>query len=638
MSIQAGAWNFDGEPVTASLSRICGMFAEDGSDGEMIHIEGPIGLLYRPFHTTRESRLEHQPYLSLHGNLLTLDGRLDNRNELLSQLGNALQDDKTDISIVSAAFDRWGTDCFPKLIGDWALVIWNAATKELVLARDYIGVRHLFYHRTPGRLIWCTRLDALVLCGRNFTLSEEYVAGYLTFDPDAHLTPYREIHSVPPSSFIRIRREGCVATKYWSFDPHSTTHYKTDADYEEHFRHLFRQSVRCRLRTDSPVLADLSGGLDSSAIVCMADDILLKKEAEIDSFDTFSFCDRDEPDEDDFRYFTKVEERRGRIGHHAELRGLGNSFSLEPAHFVAVPGFGARKEVVQAKGDVLAKGAYRVILSGLGGDQLLGQTMNPRVQIADALVRFRLREFAWLLMEWSVLIRIPWIRLLYQTLVLLLPVSLRARMSHVAESQSWIKPAFARKHRFSARLLEDEQGSWLQFPSVRDTLPSIPALARQMTYITSNGGGESRYPYLDRRLTEFLLSIPKDQLLRPGDRRSLMRRALVCLLPQEVLARRSKASTGRCVVTTLEKQWNKVGHMLSDLLISNLQYVDSTAFSAALAALKNGNPSSDMVRLLRCLALEVWLRDGVARGILSISDPLCRKAIESIRLDTPPIT
>jgi asparagine synthase (glutamine-hydrolysing) len=342
MSVQAGIWNFDGEPVTqASLTQIGAILAEDGPDGETIHLAGSMGMLYRPFHTTRESRLEHQPHLSNSGNLITWDGRLDNRDELLSQLGNTTQDDKTDVSIVSDAFDCWGTECFAKLTGDWAVAIWNGQKKEILLARDYIGVKHLFYYPSPGKIIWCSCLEALLLCGNHFNLCEEYIAGYLTFDPEAHLTPYREIHSVPPSSFIRIRPEGCGTTKYWRFNPCSKTRYKTDTDYELHFRHLFRGAVRRRLRTDSPILADLSGGLDSSAIVGMADDILAKHEAETISLDTFSFCDRDEPDEDDFLYFTKIEEQRGRTGHHAELRGSGQSFSLEHNHLVAIPGFGA---------------------------------------------------------------------------------------------------------------------------------------------------------------------------------------------------------------------------------------------------------------------------------------------------------
>ena len=622
MSVQAGIWNLDEKPVLpASLTRVSEMVAEHGPDGEMTWLDGGIGMLYRPFHTTAESRLEHQPHVSMSGNVISWDGRLDNREELILQLRETARD-KTDVAIVSAAFDRWGTDCFAKLLGDWALAIWNASKKELLLARDYIGIRHLFYYPLSTRVTWCTRLDALVLGGGRFTLCEEYIAGYLIFDPEAHLTPYCEIHSVPPSSFVRICHLGCTVSKYWTFDPRRKTRYKTDSEYEEQFRLLFREAVRRRLHTDSAVLADLSGGLDSSAIVCVADDILENEGAATPSFDTFSFCDRDEPDEEDFRYFTKVEEQRGRAGHHAELQGTGGSFCLGYAHFVAAPGFGPREEIIKAKCDVITNGAYRVTLSGLGGDQLLGQTINPRMQIADALVRCRLRDFAMLLMKWSVLIRIPWIQLLYQTMVLLLPVSIRARLSDSAGlQQSWIKPDFARKHRFSARLLEDEEGFWLKLPSIRDSLPSLPALARQMTNITGCGG-ESRYPYLDRPLVEFLLSIPRDQLLRPGDRRSLMRRALADFVPKEVLARRTKASTGRCIAITVKKQWNAIETMLSHLLVSHLEYVDPHAFAASLAAVKNGNACSDVVRLLRCLSLEVWLREAVGRGILSIPGSL----------------
>src|SRR5260370_38319376 len=99
-------------------------------------------MLYRPFHTTTESRLERQPRISESGKILTWDGRLDNRDELIKQLVNVLKDDQTDVAIVAAAVARWGTDCFAKLVGDWALSIWDPREQHLPLAAGYIAVTH----------------------------------------------------------------------------------------------------------------------------------------------------------------------------------------------------------------------------------------------------------------------------------------------------------------------------------------------------------------------------------------------------------------------------------------------------------------------------------------------------------------
>ena len=205
MSVQAGIWNFGGEPVQRGLlAQMSNTTAAYGPDGETTYLDGPVGMLYRPFHTTSESRLEQQPHTSSGGCVITWDGRLDNREQLLPQLCDDLTDCKTDVAIVAAALDRWGTDCFARLRGDWAISVWFPSDRRLVLARDFLGVRQLFYYMRTERVYWSSHLAPIALCGDRFTVCEEYVAGFLAFHPEAHLTPYQEISSVPPGTFVSI--------------------------------------------------------------------------------------------------------------------------------------------------------------------------------------------------------------------------------------------------------------------------------------------------------------------------------------------------------------------------------------------------------------------------------------------------
>src|SRR5262249_30683875 len=104
--------------------------------------------------------------------------------------------------------------------------------------------------------------------------------------------------------------------QYWHFDPDKRITYKTDAEYEEHFRQVFFQSVKRRLRADAPVVAGLSGGRDSSAIVCVADELIARGEAETPRLDTYSRYDEQEPFGNDKPYLTIVEQKRGRTGRH----------------------------------------------------------------------------------------------------------------------------------------------------------------------------------------------------------------------------------------------------------------------------------------------------------------------------------
>ncbi len=135
MSVQAGIWNFDGRPVDRKLlENLSGSLRQQGPDGESRYVDGSVALLYRPFHTTAESRREKQPYVSRGGFVLTWDGRLDNREVLIADLRSDLDASPTDLAIVTAAFDRWDTDCFRRIVGDWAVSIWKPEQRELLLA------------------------------------------------------------------------------------------------------------------------------------------------------------------------------------------------------------------------------------------------------------------------------------------------------------------------------------------------------------------------------------------------------------------------------------------------------------------------------------------------------------------------
>jgi len=618
MGVQAGILNFDGSPVNREiLARISQSVAAYGPDGETSMFDGPVGMLCRAFHTTPESRLEHQPFVSASGKTLTWDGRLDNRDELIAQLSHILVADRTDVAIVAAAFDQYGTNCFAKLIGDWAVSIWDPTEKQLILARDYIGVKHLFYYPSTERVLWCNHLSPLALCGDQFSLSEEYIAGYLRFWPEPHLTPYAEIRSVAPGHFVRMRN-GCASEHpYWSFDPTSKIRYKTDEEYEEQFRYLFRQAVRRRLRTDSPILAELSGGLDSSSIVCMSDDLLAREGLHNLSVDTVSCFDRNEPDDNDYLYFTKVEEKRGRVGHHVEMKCVGDSFRFDYPEFIPTPGFEGRAEFRTAKARIIERGRYRVVLSGEGGDFILGQVRNPRTQMADLLARARLRELRKLLLGWSRCSRQPLMKLLFQSVVILIPTLLRTRLRLETKWLPWVDTNFARRYGVTYPVLTAAEGRWFWSPIDRESFQTVHNLARVMT-IVDPSVAENRYPFLDQTLTEFLTSIPVDQLLRPGERRSLLRRALASILPQEISARALKASASRYFALSLQKHWNLMARSLASPISAHLGYIHRERFEASLLAMRSGHAHPYCVQLLKTLFLEFWLRDVVARNVISI--------------------
>ncbi len=414
-----------------------------------------------------------------------------------------------------------------------------------------------------------------------------------------------------------MRAKQIAVRAYWTFNAERKIRYKADGEYVEHYRELLRQAVRRRLRTDSPVLAELSGGFDSSSIVCMADNIL-KNHVGAAPVDTLSFHDSNEPEEDDLAYFMRVEEVRKRTGFHVDLRGSGDSFLFDRTAFMAIPTPGSRAEVTSALRPILKDGGYRVILSGLGGDQMNGQSLDPRIQLADLILELRLVEFARQLMAWSLLIRKrPLIQLFFQTLVRLVPVQIRAQFLNHCERVPWVDRRFARKHGMSARLLEIVEGKWLTRPSTMDAMQTIATLSRQLSD-TSPSVIEKRYPYLDQDFVEFITAIPLDQVLRPGQRRLLMRKAMADILPFEVLNRRNKARVGRYPCIALEKHWDQVARIFSSPEGARLGYLNGDQIREALLAMKNGRPPTYILRLVNAVFLELWLRDAKDRGVISL--------------------
>jgi asparagine synthase (glutamine-hydrolysing) len=583
-------------------------------------VDGSVALLYRPFHTTAESRREKQPYFSHRGFILTWDGRLDNRPELIADLRSDLEANLTDVAIIAAAFDRWDTDCFRRIVGDWAVAIWKPSQRELLFATDYMGIRHIFYYLKEDRILWSTDLSSLVLLSNDkFHINDDYIAGYLAHNPDAHLTPYLEIREVPAGQFVRIRSGSAVVERFWRFSPKSRIRYKTDAEYEDHFRHVFRQSVQRRLRSDSPVLAELSGGLDSSSIVCMADDILAREGPETPRLDTLSYYDKTEPSGDDWTCFQKIEVKRGRAGIHIDGSRLGTSpDSLACTDFCPLPGalgFGQKLDTERA--DAVRDGGYRAVLSGLGGDEFMGGVPDPRAHLADLIVQFRFVRLAKQLIDWSLVKRRPWIHLLWQSAIDVLPSSLGQYFAKEAKIEPWIRKDFAKRTRLAIRQLDADEHFGLSLPTRRSYIAGAMVMANNLAKLTApvQAFEEARYPFLDQTLIEFLLSIPADQLLRPGERRSLMRRSLAGIVPQEILSRRTKQVGARTPMLILEKYWDELQSIYQTSLASRLGYIHEAQLLKTICDARDGK-SVSLVRVLWTISLEYWLRDLAARGLL----------------------
>lgn len=568
MSIIFGLSKTSEEIVTRQeLLRLAAATGRYAPDGTSVAAQGRNGMGFQPYHTHARSRLESQPLIDIHGNLLVFDGRIDNYAELCDLL-DIRDPGAPDSLVVLAGFRRWGQGCFSCLVGDWALALWGNIESALYLARDHAGTRTLYFEQVGETVLWSTYLETFFTESKTRELDETYAACYLAGQPTRDMTPYKGVKAVPPAHYVRLTCGVAIRKAHWQWIATERIHYRNVSEYDQHFLSLFRQSVRRRTGPGEPILAQLSGGMDSTSIVCMSDNQRLACGASpADLLDTISFYDDSEPDWNERPYFSAVEAKRGRTGFHVDSSIFQRTLeaSLDTAAGDLFPGRDSsaiqREETIEA---LIQEGGYRVILSGIGGDEILGGVPTPLPELADLLLTGNVPSLITRCIAWGLPDRMPLIHMLFRTVAhayrLYFPAhGLRGSLP------PWIRPRLRRLcdeafrndvtqfARIGHRPSSIDNG--LAWWSIMEALPHLnpDLLARR----------EFRYPYLDRDLVEFLFRVPGEQLLQPGRRRLLMRRAMKGIVPDEILERRRKAFVSRSSMKLLDSTQARAAALIS---------------------------------------------------------------------------
>ena len=261
MSGILGIWNVDGEPVSRELlQQMSSRMAHRGPDGENLWIEGEIGLAVQLMKVTPESHAESQPVSHPSGLKLLFDGRLDNRDELLAKLpkSTGLSIASPDSDIVMAAYCHWGDQFLRDLTGDIALALWDRAKRQLLLARDIMGGRTLYYCRISNVFVFATEVKALlrhplVKTEPNDIALAEYIYRNIDYR-DASKTFFKNISTVLPAHGVIVTPGNLRTQRFTDFQPAVQIRFKDDRDYVEGYKEHFLKAVRRRLRSAAPVV------------------------------------------------------------------------------------------------------------------------------------------------------------------------------------------------------------------------------------------------------------------------------------------------------------------------------------------------------------------------------------------------
>ena len=614
MSAIGTIFNFDGAPVDVEqLQILSNSLSTHGPDGTATFRGANAGFCFSALHTTRESWSEKQPVVTAYGDVLVMDGILFNRKELIQYLHIGPDENRTDAAIVSVGLQRHGTGFVSKIIGDFAIIHYDRRTKSLLLARDSFGIRPLFYFRNGDQLCVASDLAALIrLTKKSPELDHEYVSSYLVTIPAANQTPYRDFYPVEPGHMLIARDGRLTSTRFWHPELIQDIVYKTDAEYEEHCRQLMVEGVRQCLRTDGrPIWASLSGGLDSSTVACLAAQLIENGQAGAKQLETYSIVFDDARSSDERQFIRAVEQQIGKAGFHLHddsnwmaIPSASESFLRVPSPWLCVPG---RLDRLR---DEMGAGGARVLLNGLGGDQDFWNMPTPSPQLTNFLASFNFRALHRGVQVWSRTFKKPYLHTLGKMALLpFMPDNVRARFQLKLLVPEWLDNTFVRKMRLRERTLPppdpygfDDRGKRIQAGVFQQLIRLIASGA----YVERDGI-ELRSPLLYRPLVEFCFAIPFEQKLRPGEVRSLMRRALRNDLPEKVLNRPGKGEIGEAMHKGLLRQSSRIDSLLADPLVCSLGFVDRERLRSAVSLAKHG-AKLNVGALLKTISLEIWLQ------------------------------
>jgi asparagine synthase (glutamine-hydrolysing) len=607
-----GIYHRNGAPLEqALLQSLVDFLSYRGPDSRECWMDGSIGLGHAMLRTTHESLGERQP-ASLDGRFwIAADARLDGRAEFISELqraGRAVRPNAPDSELILQAYATWGTPCVERLRGDFSFAIWDARNKQLFCARDHFGIKPFYYVQRGDLFLFSNTLNCVRMHPEvSDELNEAAIGDFLLFglNCDNATTSFRDIQRLPPAHSLSISPEGLKIRRYWAPPTDGRIRYSKPEEYVENFQSLLEAAVADRLRTDRVGIL-LSGGLDSSSVAAVAKEVC-GKSSQATELRGYTYIyeslipDREGDYAREVGEFLRVPIKFLAMDQVQLFEGWGDpEFSLpEPVEDPLFAGFLDSCRNISAH--------CCVLLSGEGCDNLMGFQMWP---YAGDL--WRRGEWQRLLTEMTNYLWVrpfPWrgIRARFLRLIGKDPV--------LPVFPQWLAADFAQRMKLQERWEE-----WGKHPKLTLEHPIHPKAHASLSlphwtqmFEQGNAGWtpyplEVRYPFMDLRIVNYLLSLPPFPWFFE---KMLLREAMAERIPERVRMRPKTPLQGDPVSAQLHKagaeglnkmHWSK----------------DSDRFieGSALVPL-HGMMSAEQIRtLLRPYCLNIWLQSARRVGYI----------------------
>jgi asparagine synthase (glutamine-hydrolysing) len=618
----AGQMTFDNSPV--SLGRIAAMGARlqhRGPDDAGVYVQGGIGLAHQRLSILDLSAAGHQPMSNEDGTVwLVFNGEIYNFQELRSRLCERhVFRSKTDTEVIIHLYEEFGPDCVAMLRGMFAFAIWDSKAKRLVLAKDRVGKKPLYYAQNQEGLTFASELKALLIGTSPRDIDPVALHHYLTFQyvPTPWAT-FQGVRKLKPGHMLICQDGRLMERAYWTLSYRKTGPARREAEYREEFLALLKESTRLRLMSDVPLGAFLSGGMDSSAVVA------LMGELSTQPVKTFSIGFKEDT-YNELPYARQVASQYG-TDHH--------EFVVEPSAVDILPTlarvfdepFADSSAIPTYYVSQLSRQFVTVVLNGDGGDELLAGYSRYHSLPVDRL----LADFCNMSTQKQMLNLVR--RLSVRGSLL---TRLKDRLerfcqpfSHTylgricyfgpEEKSELYTDGFREQveHEDSLDLLTGwfeslKEANLLDQVLRVDTKTYLPDdLLVKVDRATMAHGLEARSPLLDHRLVEFCAALPLEYKMRAGESKYLLKAVMSDKLPMCIL-QRPKMGFGVPI-----DEWfrGKCRSMVEDILLSprSLQrgYFQPSKIRRLVTEQQQGRASYGS-RVYALLMLELWHREYV---------------------------
>ena len=556
-----GIIQLDKKPVDSQiLKKMTKTLAHRGPDDEGMFIDENIGLGHRRLSIIDLTKAGHQPMFYDNKNLtIVYNGEIYNYLELKEELiGKGYKfTTKTDTEVILAAYKEWGVECLTKFNGMWAFIIYDRRNKLLFVARDRLGVKPIYYYRDKNKIFIASEIKAIlsypgIIVKENKKIIWDYlVTGWLDHTQETFFEGIKELRG---GNYMIIKSGRLKIHQYWDLGFKKTGLGK-QRNIEE-FQQLFFDSVRLRLHSDVPLGTCLSGGLDSSAIV-MAINKFLKKEkfAQIGKWQkTFSAVYGRKFVIDEQKFIREVIKKTGAKSYLTFPEGKKLAEEIKKLIWHQDQPFSTTSIFAQWNVFKLAGAKkIKVMLDGQGADELLaGYTGYFGINLMSLLKKGKIGTF--LLELFYFAYRHPSF------------LSQLKMITKRAFSAGWFGASATKKFQRNNIIYKIFQPDFLALKTppqrkriyddyFQDALyhslkMNLSSLLRYEDRNSMAFSLESRVPFLDYRLVEFIFSLDNSYKIRNGQTKWIMRQALKDLLPSKILNRQDKIG-----FATPEEDW-----------------------------------------------------------------------------------